>query len=61
MQYEIREVFYDESGRPTSWTAEPTCLAEDSVEDLEASFVLMMEAIKKPILVEDGDKLKEVK
>lgn len=61
MEYQIREVFYDDKGRPESWTAEPAYLAEDSVEDLRESMVLIAEAIKKPVLVEDGDKLRKLK
>jgi hypothetical protein len=50
-QYDIREVYYDENGKPLGWTANPRELTGESrkaiIEDLE----LMLESVRRhPVL-----------
>lgn len=63
--YEIRECHYDEGtpkdSIPHSWSAEPCALYNEDVEGLGWILQKMQDCLKKPVLEEDGDKLKEVK
>ena len=49
--YEIHEVYYDEDGNITMWSAEPiTGYGEGCLKDLEVDLKFMVEACNKPIL-----------
>jgi len=54
--YAIHEVYYNEDGEPDSWTLRSMSLDNyESVEELEESMKLMMNAFKKPVLIEIVD------
>jgi hypothetical protein len=48
--YDIREVFYDDSGHPEGTTMEACHPCGDSLEDIENDLKYMMQALKKPVL-----------
>lgn len=51
--YEIHEVYYDEGGNITMWSAESISpYGEGCVKDLEVDIKFMLEACSKPILKE---------
>lgn len=49
-RYAIHEVYYDESGNPTSRTVEPCCPIGDTLEELRAEMERYLQAMNKPIL-----------
>jgi len=56
----IHEVYYDEEGRPSSWTEEPCGAVGDNLLELRAEVQYMMEAFERPVLrIVDGNKLEE--
>lgn len=58
--YAIHEVYYDEKGRPTSWSAEPQYLCAETKEQLMGDIVLIRQAFRKPTLEIVNNKLKEI-
>ena len=51
--YEVHEVYYDEDGNITMWSAESIIpYGEGCVKDLEVDIKFMLEACSKPILKE---------
>ena len=58
ISFKIHEVFYDDEDFD-GWTISPMSPSGESVEELAEELRLMAEALKLPVLVEDGDKLKE--
>lgn len=53
VSYSIHEVYYDEDGGITMWSAESVSpYGEVCVKDLEADIKFMLEACSKPILKE---------
>ena len=51
--YEVHEVYYDEDGSITMWSAEPIApYGEGCLKDLEVDIKFMFEACSKPILKE---------
>lgn len=54
--YGLHEVFYDDAGKPGSWTKEPVAIVGDSFKDAAEIYMQMSAAFMKPILavVEDG-------
>lgn len=59
--YRIHEVYYDEKGRPTSWTENCIEPIGDSPKELEEDLRLMLKALREPVLVEENGKLVERK
>jgi hypothetical protein len=55
----IYEVYYDQDGKPSSWTEEPVCPAGEDYDELLSDIDHFNAAMKKPALqiVKDGDKL----
>ena len=51
--YEVHEVYYDEDGSITMWSAEPIApYGEGCLKDLEVDIKFMLDACSKPILKE---------
>ena len=51
--YEVHEIYYDEDGSITMWSAEPIAgYGEGDWRDLKADLEYMLEACSKPILKE---------
>ena len=58
--YAIHEVFYDE-GKPFMWTEEAERVDyEESIKGVEQTLHWMLDALKKPVLKIEGDKLIEI-
>ena len=57
--YELHECFYDNKGDaiPTSWTVDAIAPVGETPESLILCLERMIEAVRKPILVIEGDKL----
>jgi hypothetical protein len=49
---EIREVYYDETGKITSWTAETAGVGGDDLTEIAGVLELMRGALEKPVLKE---------
>jgi hypothetical protein len=49
--YRIHEVFYDETGNPTSWTKEPISAFGDSMRELRKDLDLLRCALFRPALI----------
>lgn len=47
--YEIREVYYDEAGVPTSWTEDPISPMGETKEELSNHLVMLCTAITKTV------------
>lgn len=53
VSYSIHEIYYDEDGNITMWSAEPIIpYGEGCLKDLEVDIKFMLEACSKPILKE---------
>ena len=51
--YSIHEIYYDEDGNITMWSAEPISpYGQGCIKDLEVDIKYMLEACSKPILKE---------
>lgn len=48
----IFDVYYDSEGSPVGTNASPTYVYGESVEDLRDQLMLMLEALKEPVLSE---------
>lgn len=59
LYYEIRETFYDENV-PGSTTASGCYPYGESLEELQDDLAKMAEALKRPVLAWDGEKIIEV-
>ncbi|MGZ3499676.1 MAG: hypothetical protein ACXVAK_19310 [Vulcanimicrobiaceae bacterium] len=55
----MHECWYDngQSGReiPDAWTKDPTDVTGDTVDELRWTLTKMLEALDKPVLVEESD------
>ncbi len=58
--YSIRDVYYDEDGKPHSWGAEPQTPIGETKADLIADLACFQEALSKPVLGIFGGELKEI-
>lgn len=56
---QIHEVHYDKNGEIYGWTLEGISVYGETHEELLKSYLMMGNAFKKPILVQDGMSLKE--
>ncbi len=50
--FAVHEVFYDDDGKITSWTAEPIDITGESKPDLIKTLGKMLEDIKNEVLIE---------
>jgi hypothetical protein len=50
--YDIREVFYDENGKPDGYTMEPVYPAGNTIGELREELERMLKALKRPVLSE---------
>lgn len=48
--YAVHEVFYDQTGRITDWTACAVAPAGETLEELQESFALYQQAFSRPVL-----------
>ena len=49
--YAMREVYYDDEGNVTGWTANPATITGDSLEDLAETIILMRaDQRRRPLL-----------
>ena len=58
--YAIHEVYYDEQGDIEMWSDNPISPHGVDEEELKQDIIKMRTALTKPVLVEDGDTLKEI-
>lgn len=60
--FEVCEVYYDEKGKPGSWSWGHNVLGGESMEDLKDTMNKIQEAMKRPVLeiVGDDEGLKEI-
>jgi hypothetical protein len=58
--YSLREVYYRKDNKPWAWTEEPMEPMGDTIDELRGDFEAMKEAFERPMLVVDGDNLREV-
>ncbi len=62
--YEIRECHYEEGTAkdsiPYMWSTTPCTVGGDDPDDIRWTLNKMLECLDKPVLEEDGDKLREV-
>lgn len=56
--YAIHEVYYD-GEKPTSWSEEPDCISNENIADIWDILKKMETAFYKPVLIIEGDKLRE--
>ena len=61
INYSIREVYYNEKGKPVSWSAEPQTLCSESIGDLVSDIISIGLSFGRTVLEERGNKLVEVK
>lgn len=54
--YGIHEVYYNESGVPENCTAEDVGVVGETIEELRASYEMMAEAFRLPVLQYDDFK-----
>ena len=57
--FQIHEVYYNDEGDRDGWSADPMAPCGQTAKELTEDLMLMRMALKKPVLVEDGDKLQE--
>lgn len=57
--YTIHEVYYDEEGKPRSYTVDPIDPCGESLKDLKTELSWMRKALSKPILTPDDFDVKE--
>lgn len=57
--YGLHEVFYDDAGKPGSWTKEPVAIVGDDFKETAEIFMQMSRAFFKPVLEVVDDKLVE--
>ena len=55
--YTVHEVYYDEAGKPDSWTEDPVGPHGESQADLLHGLRLFLAAWAKPILIVRDDKI----
>jgi len=53
--YAIHEVYYDEAGEPTSVTATPSVVMEESVEDIAWTLECIQKCLSLPVLDYEED------
>lgn len=46
----IREVYYDEAGKPSAYVENAARVIQDTIDELRATLIRMQEALDKPIL-----------
>lgn len=57
--YGLHEVFYDDDGKPGSWTKEPVAIVGDDYKETADVYMAMSRAFFKPVLVVVDGKLVE--
>ena len=57
--YGIRDVYYDENGKPDSWGVGPPDVAASNLDSLKSELELILRAFDKPVLVIQGNELVE--
>lgn len=50
--FAVHEVYYDEKGKITNWTADPINITGDSPKDVTKILQTMLKDIKRPVLKE---------
>lgn len=58
--YQIHEVYYNDKKKPYLWTNDPIAPGGASLQELREELQRMLRCLDTPILIEDGDKLKEL-
>lgn len=58
--FAIHEVYYDEAGTPSSWTAEPISIAGDTWKEAAEAWMRMQRAFELPALEVVGGRLVEL-
>ena len=53
--YAVHEVYYDDSGKPSSVTVLPVGIFEDTIDDLAITIDRLRECLSKPVLDYDKD------
>jgi hypothetical protein len=57
--FEVCEVYYDETGVPHSFVEDSNPLKDETVEALRDTYKVLADAMKKSVLVWDGEKFLE--
>jgi hypothetical protein len=52
ISYAVHEVYYDEDGKPTSYTKEPVFPCGDTLEELQQEIERFAEAARNPVLTD---------
>jgi hypothetical protein len=55
IEYGIYEVYYDDHGKATSWSADPIPIHGETFEELKQVYKMYGLALTKPILMWDGE------
>lgn len=58
--YQIREVYYDDDGQPSSWSTDPITPLGESWQELAEDLVKMQRAVSVPALDLTGEKPREM-
>jgi hypothetical protein len=53
--YAIHEVYYDDDGKPETYTAEPDGIEGESLEELRQYLTWMRAALRQPVLTVNDD------
>jgi len=57
--YALHEVYYDDDGKPGSWTEQPVAIVGDDFKSAAETYLRMSNAFMKPVLAVVDDKLVE--